>query len=298
MLKKLGVSALLCMLVACSTVTVELPAINSGESRDRQPGSFVWHDLISDDPEGSVRFYSRLFGWQFSEFSPLNGRYWTISHRGRAIGGMVAQDSLPAQRDISQWVSLLSVADPDAARSVIVDAGGEVLREPVALGPRGTVAVYADPKGAIFATVTSPTGDPEAMTSEGDFLWHELWTSSVQDAVGFYAALSDRVSAEQVYFSDPVQTQPDYQLLVRSGVALAGVRSLPADDLPSLWMPFLRVTSEERLRSMLERVSQLGGEVLVPATARPAEGFLAVIAGPLRCTDCTPHLGRLDGGTP
>lgn len=280
MLKKLGVSALLCLLAGCSTVIVELPAINSGEARDLKPGSFVWHDLISDDPEGSVRFYSGLFGWQFSEFTPLNGRYWTISHRGRAIGGMVAQDSIPAKRDVSQWVSLLSVADPDVARSAIVNAGGEVLREPVALGPRGVVAVYADPNGAIFATVTSPSGDPESLTSEGDFLWHELWTSSVQDAVGFYASMSDHVSAEEVYFSDPVQTQLDYQLLVRSGVALAGVRSLPADDLPSLWMPFLRVASEERLRTLLERVSELGGEVLVPATARPAEGFLAVIAGP------------------
>ncbi|MEO0436146.1 MAG: VOC family protein [Pseudomonadota bacterium] len=282
----LGAIFLPLCLVSCSTVPLGLPSINNGEFRERLPGNFVWHDLISDDTEGSIRFYSRLFGWEFTEFSPLRYRYWTINHRGRLIGGMVAQSSLPATRDVSQWVSLLSVDDPQVARQRVLEAGGEVLRQPVTLGERGTIAVFADPQGAIFATVTSPNGDPELSSFEGDFFWHELWAASVEEAADFYSSLSDRVSVEDVEFASSAkssvdfQLNVDFQLLVRAGFALAGIRSRPADDLPTIWMPFLRVESEQRLAELLERVPELGGEVLVPTVARPATGFLAVIAGP------------------
>ncbi|MEM6544060.1 MAG: VOC family protein [Pseudomonadota bacterium] len=267
-------------LTGCGTTPLGLPSINNGELRERQPGNFVWHDLISDDVSGSIRFYSQLFGWEFTEFSPLSERYWTISHRGRLIGGMVAQSSLPTTNDVSQWVSLLSVDDAEAARQRVLEAGGEVLRQPITLGERGTIAVFADPQGGIFATVTSPNGDPKLTNHEGDFFWHELWTASADEAAGFYSSLSDRVSVEGVKFASEQPDVVDYQLLVRAGFALAGIRSRPAQDLPTLWMPFLRVSSEQRLAEILERVPQLGGEVLVPAIARPAAGFLAVIAGP------------------
>ena len=29
------------------------------------PGRFVWHDLVSTDPEASKAFYSNLFGWAY-----------------------------------------------------------------------------------------------------------------------------------------------------------------------------------------------------------------------------------------
>ena len=62
--------------------------------------------------------------------------------------------------------------------------------------------------------------------------------------------------------------------------ARAAIRDLPEADMPTMWMPYLRVEDRERLEKLLARVPSLGGEVLVPATARPIGGHLAVVAGP------------------
>ena len=266
-------------LSACVATQIDLPPI-ADSSGERHPGSFVWHDLISDDPSGSERFYGELFGWQFEPLSALPGKYWTISMNGEQIGGMVAQDSIKAQKDVSQWISLLSVTDPAAARGLIEAAGGEVLREPVSLGSRGTVAVYADPQGALFATLTTVEGDPkvDAVPAQGDFLWHELWTSDVFGAGPFYAALSDLSVDENVTSAASAEVQ--YNVLRRGGEPVAAVRDLPDPEMPSLWMPYLRVDSPENLDALLLRVPELGGQVLVPAITRPSRGFLAVIAGP------------------
>jgi predicted enzyme related to lactoylglutathione lyase len=40
------------------------------------------------------------------------------------------------------------------------------------------------------------------------------------------------------------------------------------------------VVDENRLDAILEQVTDLAGSVLVPRVARPAGGFVAVIAGP------------------
>ncbi|MEM1402484.1 MAG: VOC family protein [Pseudomonadota bacterium] len=268
-----------CGLTACVATQIDLPPIATS-SGERHPGSFVWHDLISDDPVGSQRFYGELFGWTFEPLSVLPGKYWTISRDGEPIGGMVAQDSLRAQKDVSQWISLLSVTDAGAARSLIASSGGEVLREPVSLGSRGTVAVYADPQGALFATLTTVDGDPKAgvVPKQGDFLWHELWTSDVFAASPFYAALSDLSVDEGV--SSAAASGVQYNVLRRDGEPVAAVRDLPDPEMPSLWMPFLKVDSPENLDALLVQVSQLGGRVLVPAVARPSRGYVAVVAGP------------------
>jgi predicted enzyme related to lactoylglutathione lyase len=43
---------------------------------------------------------------------------------------------------------------------------------------------------------------------------------------------------------------------------------------------YLRVADLAALEAILERVEDLGGRVLQPATARPAGGYLAVLQGP------------------
>jgi predicted enzyme related to lactoylglutathione lyase len=47
-----------------------------------------------------------------------------------------------------------------------------------------------------------------------------------------------------------------------------------------LWVSYLRVADEASLDAILARVEPLGGRILMPATARPAGGMLAVVADP------------------
>lgn len=270
------------VLAACSSIEYNLPAVSGDTDGNRRAGKFIWHDLISDDPKGTETFYGALFGWEFRSLELLGANYWVISLNGAPIAGMVEQSGIAARLDISQWMSVISVADADAAVQVVTDAGGRVLREPVSIGDRGVIAVFADAQGAHFATLTTPSGDPldsDSLPQEGAFLWHELWTADVSQATDLYAKLgglnavahsSERADGSEI----------DFRVLRSDKFARAGIRSLPDPEMPSLWMPYLRVESIDRLQQLLLSVPKLGGEVLVPAMPRPAGGYVSVVAGP------------------
>ena len=275
-------AAAMALLVGCAAISYNLPPVSADSDGQRRPGKFVWHDLISDDVAGSKRFYSELFGWEFRSLALVGAQYWVISLNDVAIGGMVDQKPLPANRDISQWVSVMSTADVDASRAAIVGAGGSVLRDPVSLGDRGRIAVYADPQGALFASLETLSGDPvdtAALPPVGGFLWHELWTTDPDAAAEFYATLSG-LSSRALDDSDVEELAVTYYLLRDGEEPRGGVRSTPAPDAPPVWMPYLRVMNLAELESILARVPELAGEVLIPALARPSGGHMALIAGP------------------
>jgi predicted enzyme related to lactoylglutathione lyase len=279
--RALLVPGVLALISACSAVSIDLPPVARSDVASH-PGKFIWHDLISDDVDGSRRFYGELFGWEFRRLRGAGGNYWLISLDGRPVAGMVEQASLRAERDISQWVSLLSVADAEATVRRVTAGGGSVLRQPVSLGERGTVAVFLDPEGALFATLSTGGRDPAdggGRIAVGDFLWHELWSPAPDAVAGFYADIAG-LEVERGSLATDGGTPAPYHLLRSEGRARGGVRALPAADVPTLWMPYLRVADRSGLDALLEKVPTLGGEVLVPAQARQAGGFLAVIAGP------------------
>lgn len=271
----------LVILSACSGTSLDLPPITGEATGQRHPGKFIWHDLISDKPAASRAFYSELLDWSFRRLPLATADYWVISHAGVPIGGMVDQVSLATDQDVSQWISLVSVEDSAQTRDRVLAAGGSVLREPVSLGKRGTIAVYNDAQGGIFASLQTTEGDPldrETLAPQGSFFWHELWTRDVSRAATFYASLNDL----EVELPSGIEgdSEVEYRVLRGDGQPRAGIRSLPLEDMPTLWMPYLRTADRESLQALLARVPDLGGEVLVPATARPAGGFVAVIAGP------------------
>lgn len=275
-------SALIALITACSGMQYDLPPVSQAADGQRRPGKFIWHDLVSDDVAGSQAFYSALLGWEFRKLPLLSADYWLISLEGRSIGGMVEQRQAGQRDVVSQWVSVMSVDDAEAAHARAQRLGATVLTAPVSLGSRGTVAVYQDPGGAVFATLQTPDGDaPDRSTqpAEGDFLWHELWSADVDSLSGFYAKLSAMESEIRPALSAAGEAV-DFRILRAGGVPRAGIRALPADDMPSLWMPYLRVASRQNLDALLARVPTLGGKVLVPAVPRAVGGFVAVIAGP------------------
>jgi len=100
------------LLVACATTNINLPSITESPTGERLPGKIVWHDLLTNDPAASKRFYGELFGWEFEGVSSLAGlgsdtAYTLIRHNGRLIGGMIDTKALNNRTDISQWVVVM-----------------------------------------------------------------------------------------------------------------------------------------------------------------------------------------------
>jgi predicted enzyme related to lactoylglutathione lyase len=267
-------------LAGCATTGLDLPALTDTPSATRSVGRVVWHDLLTSDPAASRRFYSALFGWEFERpgidvgFGDGDG-YMLIRHDGELIGGMVDANQLRRDENISQWITVISVDDIDAAVDAVRSQNGQVLTPPTELPTRGTLAVAADRDGALFALVRTRGGDPpELAPANNRWLWNELWTADVDRAAGFYRAVAG-YSVEQ---PRGVQTAHDYRVLETAGRPRAGVMGNPfGDEQPPVWVNYLRVEDPAAITS---RVAELGGSVIVDVSPRPAGGSAAFIAGP------------------
>jgi len=262
------------ILGGCSSMN--MPAITDQPTQVTLQGKVVWHDLITDAPEASKHFYQELFGWEFEQVDIGQGLfnsvdYTLIRHNGRLIGGMVDQANLKTQEDVSQWISLISVADVDAATAAVTAAGGTVLTVPVNLAQRGRSATL----------LQTSSGDPldEAEPDVGGFLWNELWTEDTGAAADFYKQLAD-YSDEDNILQDNVENNREYRLLSSQGKPRVGIMKIPVEDLTPLWVSYLRIEDAAALDAIVARVEALGGAILLDPQDREIGGRVALIAGP------------------
>jgi len=266
------------LVAACSTVPINLPPVTERPTNVREPGKIIWHDLITDTPTESRRFYEELFGWEFEHIGPNFGavasaNYMLIRHDGELIGGMIDESRLDTTAEISQWVVLMSTNDIDKAVATLRAAGGTVFTPPTDLADRGRIAVVTDPQGALFALLETKDGDPVDREPQIDgFLWNEVWAADVHAAMRFYQNL---VGLEAV--TEPMDVGGDYFYLADDGTPRFGVLAKPVEDVAPLWATYVRVQDPA---AIVARVEELGGRVLLGVQDRPMGGQVALIADP------------------
>lgn len=149
---------------------------------------FGWYVLRSTDPAGSAAFYGSLLGFRSQPSAAAVGsdeatdlELWDGSTRIGAIG--LLPPRARAMGAPSHWLGQVAVVDLDAALATCMAAGATVLGPLMATGT-GRVAVLRDPQGAVLAL---RTGGPWA--DRGGVVRHELQTTDVAAAVGFYREL-------------------------------------------------------------------------------------------------------------
>lgn len=126
---------------------------HTGFDLANEPGGVVWNDAMVGDLERGKTFYASLFGYQYQDMSSDEMRYAAMSLDGeRPVGGIgQAQAGSPPRWDVT-----FSVADADAAVSVVTDNGGGVL-VPAFDMEYGRVAIVTGPDGEAFG-VMGPAG--------------------------------------------------------------------------------------------------------------------------------------------
>ena len=109
--------------------------------------------------------------------------------------------------------------------------------------------------------------------THGAFSWSELTTSDPAAAARFYAEVFDWTVKE------PDPAMGGYRVVNVGEVPVAGMMAPQpgAPSVPPHWGCFVTVKSVD---NTLERVSALGGVVLVPAMDVPNVGRMAVIKDP------------------
>jgi predicted enzyme related to lactoylglutathione lyase len=111
------------------------------------PGRMAWTELLSNDPAASAGFYGNVVGYQPRTVTRRGGEYTLLSSGGIDRAGILAN---PAEGWSPVWLTSFGVPDAAAAAAKAESLGGKVLVPASPVLREGTMAIIADPAGAIL----------------------------------------------------------------------------------------------------------------------------------------------------
>jgi hypothetical protein len=253
-----------------------LPAIVEPASQEHHIGKLIFVELVTPDLAAAKNFYAGLFGWTYRDIPVYGTEYAEALLDGHPVAGMIHKDLQAGEHRQSAWLSFFSVGDVDAAKKVALQNGAKVLFEPHNIPDRGREAVFVDPQGAVFAVLSSSSGDPpDVLATPGEWIWSSLITSKPDTGAAFYQKLFN-----YEVFELPASTNAQHLLLASDNYARASANTLPANSSKAHphWLNYVRVEDAEK---MTAKVVALGGRVLVEPRVDRHGGKVAVVADPL-----------------
>lgn len=238
------------------------------------PGKLTWAELVTPDLAAAERFYGGIFGWTFQEIRTGDTTYVVAKLGDTPIAGLVRVSQQSEARGQPAWLPFLSVSDVQEAGQRVVAHGGKEVKPPQAYRLRGKQAIYADPKGALFAVLNSHSGDPpDVIAAPGEWIWGAVMTRDPDADAGFY----QDVFGYEV-FELPSDARGEHLLLASQNYARVSVNPLPqANDVQPHWVAFVRVTDVPQAAAAAKT---LGGRIVVEPHQDRAGGTVALLADP------------------
>jgi len=111
----------------------------------------IYFEIQVDRPQRAIDFYSRVFGWKFSEVKGLPVSYWTIE-TGGSRGGLLERPGKtpPLESGTNAFVCSLEVEDFDRTAKTIGQLGGIVALPKFAVPNTCWQGYFVDPEGNTF----------------------------------------------------------------------------------------------------------------------------------------------------
>ena len=115
-------------------------------------GAGSWHELMTTDLQGAIKFYKEAFNWQPSEAMDMGdmGTYQMFNRGDTMLGGMMNKPKELAGVP-PHWGIYFLVPDLDAAVAKIKAKGGKILNGPMEVPGGDRVVTAMDPQGAAFS---------------------------------------------------------------------------------------------------------------------------------------------------
>jgi uncharacterized protein len=249
-------------------------------------GKFVWHDLMSTDPDKAKAFYAGLLGWNIAaqDMGPETGVYnmVMVGAGGHGLGGIVSLD--PSHGMPSHWMSYLAMPDGvDAACAKVTELGGSVPVPPMDIPGVGRFAVAADPQGAHFSPFQyaeqAEVPPYPAPGTPGGVAWNELMTKDPEAAVAFYGAVAGWRDQVMDVGTGPYHVQASGEEMV------AGIMGNPDPTMPPAWLIYFEIT-QPTMEEALAKVTELGGTVAMGPMEVPTVGTLGAAQDPTGAWFC------------
>ncbi|WP_443052533.1 VOC family protein [Streptomyces sp. JV176] len=240
-------------------------------------GTPCWVDVSLPDLAAGKRFYGELFGWTFGRDAGAEyGHYTEAFSDGKRVAGLVAKRD---GRMPTAWGVYFATADAVALCGRIVEAGGRLVQDPVAVGRSGVLAQAADPAGAVFGLWQA--GDDTGFEKKGlpgSFCWTEVYTRDKERVDPFYEGVFGFRGTDVPGGDSGV----DFRLWSPAGAApgaagAVGGRSVITDafpaELPGHFLSYFSVADCARTAGTAVR---LGGRITAPPFPI-ASGRMAVL---------------------
>ena len=118
----------------------------------RDVGDASWHELMTTDAPGALKFYSQLFGWQQSQAMDMGpmGTYHIFKGGWYDLGGMMNKSTEMAQVP-PHWGIYFRVPDVDDAAARVKSNGGQVVNGPMEVPGGDRIVNCVDPQGAYLS---------------------------------------------------------------------------------------------------------------------------------------------------
>lgn len=113
-------------------------------------GAFSWVEFQGPDAGAARSFYEKVLGWSVTDMPMQDGS----TYPGILIGDQPVGGFSPRPAASGSWLAYITVDDVDARARAAVEAGGQLLSEPMTAPGVGRIAVVQDPFGAAVAFMT------------------------------------------------------------------------------------------------------------------------------------------------
>ncbi len=134
---------------------VHLTAGDPADPAAPVPGTFFWNEYLTHDLDATLAFYNGLVPFEVTTTKTESGAAYVVLKTSRARAGVFrVPDS--EQNVPPNWLPYVLVDDPAALASRVPDLGGRVLLAPRPELRKGSLAVVADPTGAVVALQKYP----------------------------------------------------------------------------------------------------------------------------------------------
>jgi uncharacterized protein len=241
-------------------------------------GQFLWHELVTTDPEAGAGFYSRVFGWNAQ---PFNGdpNYTMLTNAQSPVGGARVVDKDPLAGKVgANWLTYVGVPEITAALAAVEAHGGRIVHPVTAIpSDGGRYAVIADPQGSTIGVYEPGAGMADgANPTAGTVAWHELRADDVVAALQFYQTIFGWEVLRTVPMGGDVGT---YYLFGIGNTQMGGAYKRPK-DLPPTWPRWLVYLAVPSVTAAVEAGLAAGGKLLNGPHEVPGGNCMAQIADP------------------
>src|SRR5579859_2069701 len=91
-------------------------------------GRFIWHELVTTDPEAAAAFYSKVVPWKTQDSGMPSYTLWMAGKL--QIGGLTGLPEDSEAGTPPHWIIYIATPDVDATVADVERLGGKIVKEP------------------------------------------------------------------------------------------------------------------------------------------------------------------------